>query len=58
VLRGSAGGCYDADAAVRAFAARLQDSVDLDGIRADLVTVVSGTLPPAHTSVWVPGQHP
>jgi hypothetical protein len=49
---------YDSDAAVRAFAGGLQDSVDLDGIRADLVTVVSGTPQPAHTSVWVPGQHP
>jgi hypothetical protein len=49
---------YDADAAVRSFAGRLQDAVDLDGIRADLLTTVSSTLQPAHASVWVPGQHP
>jgi len=42
---------YDADAAVTAFAARLQDAVDLDKVRADLLTVVSGALQPAQ--LWV-----
>jgi hypothetical protein len=42
---------YDADAAVAAFAARLQDAVDLDKVRADLLTVVSGALQPAR--LWV-----
>jgi hypothetical protein len=42
---------YDADAAVAAFAARLQDAVDLDKVRADLLTVVSGALQPA--KLWV-----
>ena len=49
---------YDADAAVRSFAGRLQDAVDLDGIRADLLTTVSSTLQPAQASVWVPGERP
>jgi hypothetical protein len=49
---------YDADAAVRVFAARLAGTVDLDGIRADLARTVHTTLQPAHLSVWVPGEHP
>jgi hypothetical protein len=44
---------YDADAAVAAFAARLQDAVDLDTVRADLASVVHDALEPAHMSVWV-----
>jgi hypothetical protein len=44
---------YDADAAVAAFAARLQDAVDLDSARADLVSVVHQALEPAHVSVWI-----
>ena len=44
---------YDADAAVAAFAARLQDAVDLDTIRADLLAVVQHTLEPAHAGVWL-----
>ena len=42
---------YDADAAVAAFAARLQDAVDLDKVRADLHAVVSGALQP--DQLWV-----
>ncbi len=42
---------YDADAAVAAFAARLQDSVDLDKVRADLLAVVHGALQP--DQLWV-----
>jgi len=45
---------YDADRTVTAFAARLQDAVDLDGIQADLVSVVHRSLEPAHLSVWFP----
>jgi len=45
---------YDADQTVAAFAARLQDAVDLDGIRADLVSVVDRSLEPAHVSMWFP----
>ena len=45
---------YDADRTVAAFAARLQDAVDLDGVRTDLVSVVNRSLEPAHVSVWLP----
>jgi hypothetical protein len=44
---------YDADEAVAAFAARLQDAVDLDSVQDDLTGVVRQTLEPAHMSVWV-----
>ena len=44
---------YDADAAVTAFAARLQDSVDLGTVRSDLLASVSTALEPAHVSVWL-----
>ena len=43
---------YDADKTVAAFAARLQDAVDLDAVRADLLTVVHRSLEPVHLSVW------
>ena len=44
---------YDADLTVAAFAARLKDEVDLDSVRADLATMVTRTLEPAHLSVWL-----
>jgi len=44
---------YDADRTVVAFAARLQDAIDLDGVRADLVATIHGVLEPAHVSVWM-----
>jgi hypothetical protein len=44
---------YDADRMVAAFAARLQDAVDLDSARDDLATVVFRALEPAHVSVWI-----
>ena len=44
---------YDADTAVAAFAARLQDAVDLDAVRDDLARVVTRSLEPAHLSVWI-----
>ncbi len=43
---------YDADQTVAAFAARLQDAVDLDTVRADLAGVVQTALEPAHLTVW------
>jgi hypothetical protein len=46
---------YDADQTVTAFAARLQDAVDLDAVRDDLAGVVQQTLEPAHLSLWVSG---
>ena len=49
---------YDADRMVDAFAARLQDAVDLDMVRADLATVVCGALEPAQVSVWIRGRRP
>jgi hypothetical protein len=47
---------YDADRMVDAFAARLQDAVDLDTVRADLATVVRAALEPAQVSVWISGS--
>ena len=46
---------YDADRIVAAFAARLQDAVDLDTVEADLAGVVSAALEPASLSVWIAG---
>jgi hypothetical protein len=44
---------YDADRTVAAFAARLQDAVDLDTARDDLLDVVHQALERAHVSVWI-----
>src|SRR5580693_4420006 len=44
---------YDAERMLRAFAARLQDAVDTDAVRADLTGVVHTALEPAHVSVWL-----
>jgi hypothetical protein len=49
---------YDADQTVTAFAARLQDAVDLDAVQADLAGVVHQVLEPAHVSVWVSRSGP
>jgi hypothetical protein len=49
---------YDADRTVAAFTARLQDDVDLDTVRADLLTAVHQALEPAHASVWLTGSRP
>ena len=46
---------YDADQMIAGFAARLQDSTDLDGVQADLLGAVRQTLEPAHASVWLGG---
>ena len=43
---------YDADQTVTAFAARLQDAVDLDAVRDDLAGVVLAALEPAHLALW------
>jgi hypothetical protein len=48
---------YDADQTVAAFAARLQDAVDLDAIREDLAGVVQAALEPAHLTVWTAPRH-
>jgi hypothetical protein len=44
---------YDADRTIAAFAARLQDAVDLDAVRTDLLGAVHAALEPAHASVWI-----
>jgi hypothetical protein len=44
---------YNAERTVTAFAARLQDTVDPDAVRADLTGVVHAALAPAHVSVWL-----
>jgi hypothetical protein len=44
---------YDADRIIAAFAAQLQDAVDLDAVRADLASSVQQALEPAHVSVWI-----
>ncbi len=44
---------YDADRAVATFAAGLKDAVDIDTVRADLLSVVSSSLEPTHASVWI-----
>jgi hypothetical protein len=43
---------YDADKAVAAFAARLQDALDLDTVQANLIDAIHQALEPAHASVW------
>jgi hypothetical protein len=44
---------YDAQRTLEAFAARLREQVELDGLRADLQGVVGETMQPAHTTVWL-----
>jgi hypothetical protein len=44
---------YDAARTVDAFADQLRDEVDLDELRADLLGVVSQTMSPAHSSLWL-----
>ncbi len=44
---------YNAEQMVTAFAARLQDAVDPDAVRADLTGVVHTALEPTHVSVWL-----
>jgi hypothetical protein len=46
---------YDADRTIAAFAARLQDAVDLGTVRGDLAATVQEALEPAHVSVWTAG---
>jgi len=47
---------YDADQAVAAFAARLQDAADPDAIHTHLLAAVHQALEPAHASVWIRQQ--
>jgi len=47
---------YDSDQTVAAFAARLQDAVDLDSVSSDLSAVIQAALEPAHLTVWISRQ--
>jgi len=47
---------YDAGQTITAFAARLQDAVDLDSIQDDLAGAVHQALEPVHVSVWISQQ--
>ena len=44
---------YNADQIVTAFAARLQDAVELGTVRDELANAVHAALEPAHLSVWI-----
>jgi len=46
---------YNADKIVAAFAARLQDAVDLDAVQGELAGAVHQALEPAHVSLWING---
>ena len=50
--------CYNAEAVVAAFTARLRQTVDLDTVRGELVGVVHEAFQPAHVSVWLPTTGP
>ena len=44
---------YDADQTIAAFAARLQDAVDIEAVHTDLLGAVRHALEPAHASLWL-----
>jgi hypothetical protein len=44
---------YDASRTLDSFADHLRDEVDLDSVRADLLSAVRETLAPVHASLWL-----
>jgi hypothetical protein len=44
---------YDADATLAVFAAHLRDEVDLGSVESSLIEAVTGSLEPAHASLWI-----
>jgi hypothetical protein len=44
---------YDADKIIAAFAARLQDTIDVDTVHAALLGAAYQALEPEHASVWI-----
>jgi hypothetical protein len=44
---------YDAAATLERFSSRLRDQVDLESLRAQVLTVVGETIQPAHASLWL-----
>jgi ABC-type bacteriocin/lantibiotic exporter with double-glycine peptidase domain len=45
---------YNAEAIVAAFTVRVRQTVDLDTVQDDFVSVVNRAFEPAHVSVWLP----
>ncbi len=46
---------YDAVRTLDSFAVRLRDEIDLDALRAELITAVGATVQPTHASLWLRG---
>jgi hypothetical protein len=44
---------YDAAQTIEAFAVRLRQQVDLDALRAELLSVVDQTMQPTRVSLWL-----
>jgi hypothetical protein len=44
---------YDSRSAAEAFSGRLRDEIDLEALRLELLHVVTSTVQPAHTSLWL-----